>query len=198
MVALFPGEDNLVARLLVQGGNFSRQTGSLNPLIFQRICQVFVSRPEIDLFASTLIFQLPKSCVCFKDPQAWKVDALSFRWSGLRFYAFPPFSFLPRVLEEIAQEGADVALVAPFWPQRPWFPRLLPLLALIQNWRVVFSLCGRFPGEKESRRAFLLELQNSQQKLLGCPHAFLTIPILECFFKWCENTPCDPSTASLG
>ena len=31
----------------------------------------------------------------------------------------PPFSILPRVLEKIVQEGADVALVAPFWPQRP-------------------------------------------------------------------------------
>ena len=28
-----------------------------------------------------------------------------------------------------ARDGADVALVVPYWPQRPWFPKLLSLLA---------------------------------------------------------------------
>ena len=93
--------------------------------------------------------------------------------SGLPLYAFPPFSILPKVLEKIAQEGADVALVAPFWSQRPWFPKLsllagrprvslfrrtlssnLCLVSPIQGWRVFISLFGRFPGEGKAGRPF--------------------------------------------
>ena len=110
-------------------GKFLPSEWTLNPLIFRQICQVIVPQPEIDLFASTLNFQLPKYCARCRDPQAWRVDALSFPWSGLPLYAFPPFSILPTVLEKIAREGADVALVAPFWPQRPWFLKLFSLLA---------------------------------------------------------------------
>ena len=96
------GEDNLVADFLSRGKFLSSEWTLNDPLIFQRIYQVLVSQPEIDLFASTLNFQLPKYCTHCKDPQAWKVDALSFRWSGLPLYAFPPFSILPTVLEKIA------------------------------------------------------------------------------------------------
>ena len=114
--AHIPGEDNLVADFLSRG-KFLPSEWTLNPLIFQKICQVLVPRPDIDLFASTLNFQLPKYCARCRDPHAWKVDALSFRWSGLPLYAFPPFLILPTVLEKVAQEGADMALVAPFLPE---------------------------------------------------------------------------------
>ena len=80
--AHIPGEDNLVADFLSRG-KFLPSEWTLNPLIFQKICQVLVPHPEIDLFASTLNFQLPKYCARCRDPPAWKVDALSFRWSGL-------------------------------------------------------------------------------------------------------------------
>ena len=43
-------------------------------------------------------------------------------------YAFPPFSLLPRILDEVAQDEANLLLVTPYWPPRPWFPRLLRLL----------------------------------------------------------------------
>ena len=193
--AHIPGEDNLVADFLSRG-KYLPSEWTLNPFVFQRICQVLVHRPEIDLFASTLNFQLPKYCARCRDPKAWKVDALSFRWSGLLLYAFPPFSILPTVLEKVAQEGADLALVAPFWPQRPWFLKLLSLLAgqprvLPLQKDLVYQPMSRQPhlrleslhltlwplsGRKESRRAFLLELQSSQQKLLGSQHELLTIP----------------------
>ena len=85
-------------------------------LFFQRFCQVIVPRPEIDLFASTLNFQFPKFSARCRVFEAWKVVALSFRWSGLPLFAFPPFSILPSVLEEIAQEGSDIMALR---PQRP-------------------------------------------------------------------------------
>ena len=186
-----PGEDNLVADFLSRG-KFLPSEWTLSPSIFQRICQVLNPQLEIDLFASTLNFLLPKYCARSKDPQAWKVDALSFRWSGLRLYAFPPFFILPRALEKIARDGADVALVAPYWPQRPWFPKLLSLLAdfprilplqkdlLSQPMsqqphpRLESLHLSLWPlsGRRENRQVFLSELQ----KLLGSPHVLLTIP----------------------
>ena len=39
-----------------------------------------------------------------------------------------PFSLLLRILDKLAQDEADLLLVASFWPQRSWFPRLLRLL----------------------------------------------------------------------
>ena len=58
--AHIPGEDNLVADFLSRG-KFLPSEWTLNPLIFQRICQVLVSQPEIDLFC--VHPQLPTSQV---------------------------------------------------------------------------------------------------------------------------------------
>ena len=59
LAAHIPGKDNLVADFLSRG-KFLPSEWTLNPLIFRQICQVIVPQPEIDLFASTLNFQLPK------------------------------------------------------------------------------------------------------------------------------------------
>ena len=43
--------------------------------------------------------------------------------------AFPPFGLLPRVLAKVRRSRElELTLVAPFWPQHPWFPDLLELL----------------------------------------------------------------------
>ena len=209
--AHIPGEDNLVADFLSRG-KFLPSEWTLNPLIFQRICQVLVSQPEIDLFASTL-----KYCARCKDPQAWKVDALSFRWSGLPLYAFPPFSILPTVLEKIAQEGADVALVAPFWPQRPWLPKLLSPGGTSQNspssegpcLPTYVSSAPSKAGESSSLTFAAFREKGKQVGLSARATEFSAEALrestqasydskLECFFKWCNDIPCDPSSASLG
>ena len=123
-----PGEDNLLADFLSRG-KFLPSEWMLKTSVFLDFCQILSPPPEIDLFASLLNFQLPKYCSRNRDAQAWKIDAMSFPWSGLRLYAFPPFSMIPKVLEKVALDVADLALVAPYWPRRPWFPRLLSLLA---------------------------------------------------------------------
>ena len=190
-----PGQENLLADFLSRG-KFLPSEWKLKTSVFQRICQVLSPPPEIDLFASLLNFQLPKYCARNRDPQAWKVDAMSFCWSGLHLYAFPPFSMLPRVLEKISQDGAEVALVAPFWPQRPWFPKLLSLLAGLP-WALPCQkdLLGQplsqlphprceslhlslwpLSGVKERRQAFLTGQLSSQQELSETRHALLTIP----------------------
>ena len=119
-----PGDEFLMADFLSRG-IFLPSEWKLETSLFQRICQVLSFPPEFDLFASLLNFQLPKYCARNRDPHAWKIDAMTFLWSGPRLYAFPPFSLLPRVLEKAGQEEAEIALIVPYWPQRPWFPRFL-------------------------------------------------------------------------
>ena len=47
----------------------------------------------------------------------------------LRAYAFPPIAIITRVLLKLrASHNCDLTLIAPFWPQREWFPALLDLL----------------------------------------------------------------------
>ena len=88
-----PGEDRLLADFLSRG-KFLPSEWTLNHSVFQRICLAFPP-PEIDLFGSALTFQLPKFRSKVQDSQAWAIDAMSFPWSGLHLYAFPPFSLLP-------------------------------------------------------------------------------------------------------
>ena len=190
-----PGEDNLLADFLSRG-KFLPSEWMLDSSVFLRICRVLSPPPEIDLFASLLNFRLPKYCSRSQDPQAWKIDAMSFPWSGLRLFAFPPFSMLPKVLEKVAQDGADLALVAPYWPKRPWFPKLLSLLAGLpralpcQNDLLTQPLShlkhpqienlhlSLWPlsGNKVYRQAFLTEQLSLQLRPSETPLALLTIP----------------------
>ena len=53
-------------------------------------------------------------------------------WNNLQEYAFPPIAIIARVLLKLrASHTCDLTLIAPFWPQREWFPGLLDLLSEI-------------------------------------------------------------------
>ena len=48
----------------------------------------------------------------------------------LQAYAFPPIAIIRRVTLNLrASHNCNLALIAPFWPQREWFPDLLELLS---------------------------------------------------------------------
>ena len=69
------------------------------------------------------------------DPHAYAVDAFTVSWQDLTFYAFPPFSLLPRVLAKIIQDKATGLLIVPKWTTQSWFPLVLTLL--IQHPRLI-------------------------------------------------------------
>ena len=86
----------------------------------------------IDLFATVLNHRLPVYFSPMVDPQSAGTDKMMQSWDGLQAYVFHPFGLLPRVLSKVWQSrGLETTLVAPFWPQRPWFPDLLELLVKI-------------------------------------------------------------------
>ena len=82
----------------------------------------------VDLFATSANHRCSVYFSPFRDPQAAGTDAFLQSWDELQAYAFPPWSIIPRVLAKLrASRGTFVTLVAPYWPQRPWFPELLDL-----------------------------------------------------------------------
>ena len=84
----------------------------------------------IDLFATSLTARLPVFFAPAWKPEATEVDAFLQPWDNLQAYAFPPIAIIRRVLLKLrASHHCDLTLIAPFWPQREWFPDLLELLS---------------------------------------------------------------------
>ena len=84
----------------------------------------------IDLFATSLTARLPVFFAPAWEPNAAGVDAFLQPWDNLQAYAFPPIAIIKRVLLKLrASHNYDLTLIAPFWPQREWFPDLLELLS---------------------------------------------------------------------
>ena len=56
------------------------------------------------------------------DRLAWKVDALSLQWENLDAYAFPPIALLGQVVTKLLDHRCRrMILIAPGWPNMPWF-----------------------------------------------------------------------------
>ena len=84
----------------------------------------------IDLFATSLTARLPVYFSLASDSRAAGTDALLQPWDNLQAYAFPPIAILRRVLVKLrSSRNCELTLIAPFWPQREWFPDLLELLS---------------------------------------------------------------------
>ena len=84
----------------------------------------------IDLFATSLTARLPVYFSPASDSRAAGTDALLQPWDNLQAYAFPPIAIIRRVLVKLrSSRKCELTLIAPFWPQREWFPDLLELLS---------------------------------------------------------------------
>ena len=75
--------------------------------------------PKVDLFASNVNHQFDSYYSYKPDAEASGVDAVTANWSSLRFYTFPPFSVILKVLKKIRTEKAEGILVVPCWPNQP-------------------------------------------------------------------------------
>ncbi len=89
---------------------------------------------QVDLFAS------PETTHCQEfyslTEATLGTDALAHSWPrGLRKYTFPPVSLLAQTLCKIREDEEQVLLVAPYWPNRTWFPELM-LLATAPPWPI--------------------------------------------------------------
>ena len=103
---------------------------SLLPGVLQTICNMW-HQPQIDLFA-TRFNKLPLFVSPIPDPLASAVDALSLPWEDLDAYAFPPAAILGKVVEKLQDSPCKrIILIAPWWPNMPWFWDLLAMSSQI-------------------------------------------------------------------
>ena len=100
------------------------------------------------------------------DQLAYAVDAFTVSWQDLNFYAFPPFSLLPRVLAKIIQDKAMGILIIPLWTTQSWFPLMLTLL--IQH-----------PGSLLPAGTFCIYRNILKQ----CTHYTRSCPFWRCFYQ---------------
>ena len=93
---------------------------------------------SIDLFATSLNHRCIPYFSPFHDPNSIGTDALLQLWNGWQAYAFPPYALIPAVLKKLrSSSGVLLTIIAPYWPQRPWFPELLELVV---DWPVALPL----------------------------------------------------------
>lgn len=126
-VAHIPGKQNLVADFESRR-NRRESEWKLDKVSLLNALETLAFKPDIDLFASRINHQFPTYVSYRPDPEALAIDAFSLDWSNLNFYAFPPFSVIPTVLNKLKSEGARGVCVLPDWPAQAWYPTALQLL----------------------------------------------------------------------
>lgn len=94
---------------------------SLADYVFS-VIQAELGPIEVDLFASKNNRKCTKYVSWLKDPDAYACDAFTLVWRNLKFYAFPPFALILRVLQKIIADKAEGVLVVPYWPGQVWYP----------------------------------------------------------------------------
>ena len=121
------GRNNVLADSLSRPNQILGSEWTLKTEVFQDLRKRWPV--SIDLFATSLNHQCCPYFSPFHDPNALGTDALLQNWSGWQAYAFPPWSLISAVLKKLrSSSGVLLTIIAPYWPQKPWFPELLDLV----------------------------------------------------------------------
>ena len=118
------GHHNVLADSFSRPNQVLGSEWTLKTEVFQELQRRWLV--SIDLFATSLNHQCCPYFSPFHDPNALGMDALLQSWQA---YAFPPWSLIPAVLKKLrSSSGVLLTIIAPYWPQRLWFPALLDLV----------------------------------------------------------------------
>ena len=121
------GSQNVIADSLSRPNQVQGSEWTLCQEVVDRLTQKWPA--TIDLFATSLNYRFPVYFAPLQDPLSIGTDALLQVWDNLQAYAFPPFPLIRKVLNKVRQtKRLHLTLIAPFWPQKEWFPDLLELL----------------------------------------------------------------------
>ena len=100
----------------------------LSSSMFSSLSQAISFPLKLDAFASRLNYKISNYISWHKDPFSSLVNAFSLKWSK-HIYLFPPIPLIDRVLNKFINDNViNGLLICPYWPSKPWFPRLLELL----------------------------------------------------------------------
>ena len=139
-----PSKENLIADRLSRIRNPDAEW-ELSSEAF-RSTVVELGRPEVDLFATKGNKKCTRYVTRFPDSSAWQIDAFSFSWRGIFFYAFPPFNVIGKTLAKIREDGAQGILIVPRWENQYWYPLFLKLrterfIDFKHNPSILISMC---------------------------------------------------------
>ena len=157
------GKNNVLADSLSRPNQIQGSECILKREVFQELNNKWPVM--INLFGPSLNYRCSLYFSPFHDPSAISTDALLQNWDGYQVYAFTPWSMIPLVLKKLrSSSGVLMTLIAPFWPQRPWFPDLLDLVVdgpiSLPNCRDLLSQphfhCHHLGTDKLSLRAWRL------------------------------------------
>ena len=83
------------------------------------------SIPQVDLLATRENAHLPVFVSPVLDVKATAIDAFTLDWNRWKvIYLFLPSSMISRVLSHLEAFQGVALLIAPLWPNQPWFPLL--------------------------------------------------------------------------
>ena len=126
-----PGRLNVIADKLSRQGQVIQTEWSLHQEIFDTLCRTW-HYPQVDMFATRYNCKLVRFVSPIPDPKAWSVDALTLSWENLDMYLFPPVSLMGKVVSKLSDHWYHRAiLIAPGWPNMPWFWDLVELSAMV-------------------------------------------------------------------
>ena len=126
-----PGRLNVIADKLSRQGQVIQTEWSLHQAVFDLLVQTW-HHPQVDMFATKYNCKLAQYVSPVPDPSAWAVDALTVSWENLDMYAFPLVSLLGKVISKLSDHlYKRVILIAPGWPNMPWFWDLVELSSQI-------------------------------------------------------------------
>ena len=121
-----PGCRNVLADSLSRPHQILGSEWTLHADVFRDLSHLWPVM--VDLFATSANRRCSVYFSPFRDPQLAGTDAFLQPWDGLLAYAFPLWSVIPQVVAKLrSSRGTFLTLVAPHWPQRPWFHELLEL-----------------------------------------------------------------------
>ena len=126
-----PGRLNEMADKLSRQGQIIQTEWSLHQEVFNLLVQT-LHLSLVDMFATKYNCKLAQYVSPVPDPNAWAVDALTVNWENLDMYVFPPVSLLGKVVSKLSDHlYKRVILIAPGWPNMPWFWDLVDLSSQI-------------------------------------------------------------------
>ena len=125
-----PGRLNVIADKLSRQGQIIQTEWSLHQ-VFNLLVQTWHC-PQVAMFATKYNFKLAQYVSPVPDPNAWAVDALTVSWENRDMYAFPPVALLGKVVSKLSDHlYRRMILIAPGWPNMPWFWDLVELSSQI-------------------------------------------------------------------
>ena len=128
-----------------RGGEADRDEWRLMHTMFQWLQEQLHTRFTIDRMASRSNAQVrPGACSAYcsmssVDPSAVGRSAFLVDWNEQRLYpfgqcqnyCFPPFAFIPRVLQHVRECRASATLIVPNWPSQAWWADLMALKTVV-------------------------------------------------------------------